>query len=194
MPREMKTRAILPILFACLIPQVSCANSMAPIFPLLSFTGWFALPLIILIEGVFYSRKSLPHPYKLSIYSNLVSALVGIGLAVVTFPVMLGPSIDPYLDVILMGSLATVAGIIFHWWFSSYIEHRFAQRHKLWKAESISRRVFFQANGITYAIITMYLSYMLLNQMKEYRERHNNPSHHTAESRAGARLPAAGER
>lgn len=165
---------------------------MAPIFPLLSFTGWFALPLIILIEGVFYSCKSLPHPYKLSIYSNLVSALVGIGLAVVTFPLMLGPPIDPYLDVILMGTVATIAGIIFHWWVSSYVEHRFAQKHKLWEAEAIPRRIFFQANGITYAIIALFFSCMLLNEVKEYRDRH--PSHHTAERRTEARPSAAGER
>ena len=153
---------------------------MAPIFPLLSFAGWFALPLIILIEGLFYSRKSLPHPYKLSLYSNLVSALVGIVLAVVTFPVMLGPPIEPYPDILVVGSIATVAGIIFHWWCSSYLEHRFAQKHKLWKVEGIPSRIFFQANGITYAIIALYFSYLLLNELKEYKERHNNPLNGTS--------------
>ena len=126
-----------------LAPTVACANSMAPLFPVLSLWGWLALPIIIVIEGAFFAGKSVRKSYKLSLYSNLWSALIGIFFAVLTFPVMLGPAIEADFASIIIGTIFTSFGTAFHWWLSSRIEHKFSKMHKLWKNDMLSVSLFY---------------------------------------------------
>ena len=154
---------------AMLSPDVARANSMAPIFPAVSMAGWLALPIIILLEGAFYSRKSVRHPFRLSLYSNLWSAFVGLLLAAATLPVMLGPAIDAYLNIIVVGGVITAIGLLFHWWFSSYLEQKFSKWHKLWKSENIPASHFYRANGLSYGLITLFFLIGIVRLLIEYK-------------------------
>lgn len=164
----MRYPLVVHLLALLLLPGVAHANSMAPIFPVVSMTGWIALPLIVLVEGLFHSRRSLPHPFRLSFYSNLWSALVGLLPAVATFPLMLGPAIDPYLDIMLVGGVLTVVGLLFHWWLSSHLEHWFCSRHRLWKDEHIPLSHFYRVNGLSYNLIALWFLIMLVRLLIEY--------------------------
>lgn len=143
--------AILTMLL--IFPQGAEANSMAPIFPLLSGLGWVAMPIIILIEYLFYRKSRINNPFKLSLYSNVVSAVFGLFLAFLTFWFMAGPPIENYSDVIIISAAITLVGIFFHWWLSSTIEFHFSIRHNLWRNSSLSKSLFYKANGITYSFI-----------------------------------------
>lgn len=167
----MKSRTILPILVALALPDVACANSMAPLFPVLSAWGWLALPMIILIEGAFFAGKSVRNPYKLSLYSNLWSAFIGILFAVLTFPVTVGPAIDADLASIIIGTSFTIFGTTFHWWLSSRIEQKFSKKHALWKNDKLPITLFYKANGLSYGLITVFFSIGLIRLILEYRSR-----------------------
>ena len=164
----MKSRIFLPTLLAVFLPTIACANSMAPIFPVLSTWGWFAMPLIVLLEGAFYARSAVRNPLRLSLYSNLWSGLIGLLPAALTFPIMLGPAIDADFASILIGAGVTISCTTFHWWFSSRLEHAFAKRHKLWKDEPILLPVFFKANGLSYGLISLLLLVGLIKQLLDY--------------------------
>jgi hypothetical protein len=143
--------AILTILL--IFPLAAEANSMAPIFPVLSGLGWIAMPLIICIEYFYYRNRKINNSFKLALYSNVASALVGLILAFLTFWFMGGPAIENYSDVILISATITFAGILFHWWLSSIVEYQYSKRHVLWKNSGLSKSIFYKANGITYALI-----------------------------------------
>ena len=143
------------------------ANSMAPVFPLVSLFGWCAMPLIIAIEAFFYAKNEINNPIKLSVYSNIVSAIVGLLLAVINFPIMIGPASGPTAKIIYTGAIITVSAIIFHWWFSSKIEYAFAKRHNLWKKNDLYRSLFYKANGITYSIVLLVFIITCINALLE---------------------------
>jgi hypothetical protein len=159
---------IFTVIFLVFFPNVAYANSMAPIFPLISTVGWLAMPIIIAIESIFYHKKSINNPIKLSLYSNLASATVGLLPAAVTFPIMLGPIIEPInLYIIYLGAFITLGAIIFHWWLSSYLEYKFSQWHKLWKNSNTPRSIFYKANAITYGLITLAFAYLFVRVLTE---------------------------
>ena len=136
--------------------NVLLANSMAPIFPLISFSGWMALPAIIFIEYLYFWRKKVNRPFILALYGNLYSTLIGMLPAVLTFYIMLGPPLGPYGLEILLGSISSLSAIVFHWWFSSKLEHSFARKHRFWKNEDLKRSDFYIVNGVTYFCIFVY--------------------------------------
>lgn len=164
----MKMKTILLVILFLLLPQIALANSLAPIFPAISVLGWIGLPLIILIETLFYIRKAIRHPVRLAVYSNLCSTLAGVPVAIVTFPFMIGPPIAPYLDAIIVGTAATIGGIVFHWWFSSQVEYRFSKRHKLWANDNLPLNLFYKANAITYFAITLVFAKLILEMVIKY--------------------------
>lgn len=149
-------------------PSVAHANSMAPVFPLLSIYGWVAMPLIILIEAQIYKRTSINNPYKLSIYSNIASAALGLLLAGITFPVMIGPPIEPYPEVIYPGAIITFLAIIIHWWLSSFIEYKFSKWHTIWRDKGIKLSTFYKANGLTYALIFVIFAVNIMRLLIQY--------------------------
>lgn len=167
----MNSRISLPVWVALFFPDVVCANSMAPIFPVLSVWGWLALPIIVVIEGAFFAGKSVRNPYKLSFYSNLWSALIGIAFAVLTFPIMLGPAIDADFASIIIGAIFTIFGTTFHWWLSSRLEHKFSKMHTLWKNDKIPVSLFYKANGLSYGLIVAIFSIGLIRLVLEYKSR-----------------------
>lgn len=147
------------------------ANTMAPIFPMISSLGWIAMPVIIILEGLFYYRASINNPLKLSIYSNLTSALFGLIVAVVTLPILLGPAVDPHLPSIYAGAIISMVGVAFHWWLSSFLEYKFSRWHKLWRDTNAPISLFYRANGITYSLILVLFIVMIIRQLIEYYDK-----------------------
>ena len=153
------------IILSLFIPQAAMANSMAPVFPTISMLGWIAMPVIIAIEAGYYAIKSINNPIKLSVYTNIASALAGLVIALLTFPVMLGPAIEGPDSVIGAGMFYSLLAIIFHWWFSSTIEYWFSAKHKLWKSSGLPKSIFYKANSITYSLILMLFLITALSLM-----------------------------
>jgi len=151
-----------------LFPSVAQANTMAPVFPILSGIGWTALPIIVVIEAVYYYKKSTNNPIRLAIYSNLFSAMIGLALAVVTAPLMIGPSVEKHLFLIYAGAFISVGAIALHWYLSSYFEYKFSQWHKLWKESGLKKSLFYIANAITYSLILLLFSIMTVKQLMDY--------------------------
>jgi hypothetical protein len=164
----------LQIFFAIIVvflPEVALANSMAPIFPIISGIGWIAMPIIIVLESLFYCRKLINNPFRLALYSNIVSALFGLIVAVVTLPIMAGPAVDPYLWAIYLGAVLSSVAIVSHWWFSSYLEYRFSKWHTLWKNRDFPISIFYKANAITYSLIYLLFVVLFLKQLSDYYAR-----------------------
>ena len=153
------------IILLLFIPQAAMANSMGPVFPFLSALGWIAMPIIIAIEAGYYAIKSINNPIKLSVYTNIASALAGLVIALLTFRIMLGPAIGGSDVEIVGGLFYTLLAIIFHWWFSSTIEYWFSAKHKLWKSSGLPKSIFYKANGITYGLILMLLVFNVLSRI-----------------------------
>lgn len=159
---------ILLTVFLLLFPSVALANTMAPVFPILSVIGWTALPIIVVIEAAYYHKKSTDNPIRLAIYSNLFSAIIGLALAIVTAPVMIGPSVEKHLFSIYAGAFISVGAIALHWYLSSYFEFKFSQWHKLWKDSGLKKSLFYKANAITYSLILLLFSIMTVRQLINY--------------------------
>jgi hypothetical protein len=159
---------ILLVILILLIPEVALANTMAPIFPLISTVGWLAMPAIVILEAFLYYRVAVNNPIRLSIYSNITSALFGLLVAGITLPVMLGPAIEPHLFSIYVGACFSFVAILFHWWLSSYVEFMFSQWHKLWKKQQVPISTFFIANGISYGLIFVLFSVYIARQLLDY--------------------------
>ena len=171
---------VLLIYVIVLFPARCFANSMAPIFPLVSFEGWIAMPVIVPIEGWFYQRNKISSPYLLALKSNLMSALIGLIPAALTFWLMIGPyigSTEPRetaigtifsfisLPVLLWSSFGTILGFVFHWWLSSTIEYKYASKKDLWKEQGLSKSVFLKANGITYILLFAVFGYQIVRNI-----------------------------
>lgn len=157
---------IVLIIALLLIPEFALANSMAPVFPLISSVGWVVLPIIIGLEAVYYHKKRVKNPVRLSVYSNIVSAFIGIFVAALNLPIMLGPAFDAETPkVFYLGMVITVIAIIFHWWLSSTVEYRFSRWHKLWKQSEMRLSLFYKANGITYSIIFFIFAVGYINAL-----------------------------
>jgi len=150
------------------MPSIVMANSMAPVFPVISGVGWVSMPLIIAIEAEYYANKNINNPIKLAIYSNIASAIVGLLLALVTFPLMVGPAIEAYIEVIYPGALISFVAIGFHWWLSSTVEHRFSVKHKLWKNLDLPKALFYKANSFTYGLILVLFLVNVIRLLNEY--------------------------
>lgn len=153
---------------AVLLPEEALANSMAPIFPLISGVGWAAMPIIIGVESLYYYLKTVNNPVRLALYSNLVSALAGLVIAIITLPITLGPAVDPYLWAIYLGVVLSSLAIVFHWWLSSHIEYRFSKWHKLWKNTDLPVTVFYKANAISYGLLYLIFIALFINQLRDY--------------------------
>lgn len=155
-------------LFALFFPKTVFANSFAPIAPFISGIGWIAMPVIVGVEAMFYRNRRIKYSFRLSLYSNIFSALVGLVFAVVTLPAMLGPAVDPYLWAIVFGVVISTMVIVFHWWMSSRLEFWFSNWHKLWKNEAIPLSMFYKANAITYGLIYIYFVIFFIFQFIDY--------------------------
>jgi hypothetical protein len=159
---------VLLVVLILLIPKVALANTMAPIFPVISTVGWLAMPVIVILEAYLYYRAAVNNPIKLSLYSNIASACFGLLVASITLPVMLGPAIEPHLFSIYLGACISFVAILFHWWLSSYLEFRFSKWHKLWKNKELPISTFFMANGISYGLIFVLFSVHIVLQLLDY--------------------------
>lgn len=163
------------------IPINSYANSMAPILPLINIGGWFALPIIICIEGLILKKQNIEKPIKLAIYSNLISSLVGLVPAALTFWLMLGPVSERELELLissnkldfarsllLVSTIACTLAFIFNWWLSSFVEHKFTQKNKYWKKLNLPRSLFYKINGITYSLLFLVYGYGAIQNILIY--------------------------
>jgi len=61
-----------------LAPMVAFANSAAPLLPVVSLMGIFILPLIVLIEGIYYRKRGVPDPFNFAAHVNLFSTFAGL--------------------------------------------------------------------------------------------------------------------
>lgn len=154
---------MIALIIIAAFPADALANSMAPALALVSLAGWLAMPLIVIVEALFYRHKQLNNPLKLSVYANLVSGVIGLLLALVTAPIMVGPVIEegPFLLYVL-GAIFTILAVGFHWWLSSVIEYRFSRWHKLWQDTPLTQDLVFRANGISYGLIVVFLGVLRL--------------------------------
>ena len=150
---------IFIIMLLVLLPEVALANSMGPILPVVSFSGWLAMPIIIAVEAYYYKRASINNPIRLACYANLWSGFVGLVPALLTAPIMLGPPVDSHAPIVTSFIFSTL-GVIFHWWLSSYTEYRFAAWHKRWRGADLPISIFYGANRITYGLIYIWLLFV----------------------------------
>jgi hypothetical protein len=153
------------------------ANSMAPILPLVSILGWFAMPIIVAIEGFYFKKIKVAEPYRLSLYSNLFSASVGLLLAAAGLPLMLGPPIMGDLSLLLktrpdmadrllvISSSATVVGFAINWFLSSILEFKFSRWHPRWKNIPLEKAHFFRLNGISYGILFLVFGLRMMDEI-----------------------------
>ncbi len=166
-------RIVIPVALTFVFPEVASANSgFLPIFPLLSVLGWMVLPVIILLEGAFYARKSVRYPFRLSLYSNLWSAFVGLLVDKIApnriYYAPFGPAYIANLDMIRLGIGATIVGLVFHWWFSSHLEHMFSKWHKLWRNPGVPLSLFYKANRLSYGMLSLFFLVRLSELLFEY--------------------------
>lgn len=160
---QRRTCKVIALLIIAAFPLDALANSMAPALALISLAGWLAMPVIVLVEALFYRHKQINNPVKLSVYANLVSGIVGLLLALVTAPIMVGPVIEeaPFLLYVL-GAIFTILAVGFHWWLSSIIEYRFSRWHKLWQVTRLTQGLVYRANCISYGLIVVFLGILRL--------------------------------
>lgn len=153
----------IALLVIAAFPLDALANSMAPALALVSLAGWLAMPMIILVEALFYRHKQINNPVKLSVYANLVSGFIGLLLALVTAPIMVGPVIEeaPFF-LYVVGAIFTILAVGFHWWLSSIIEYRFSRWHTLWQGTPLSLSLVYRANGMSYGLIVVFLGILRL--------------------------------
>jgi len=78
---------------------------------------------------------------------------------------MLGPAIDEGAGIIVLGGGLTALLLALHCCLSSIVEHRFSMRHRLWEGAGIPVAVFYEANGLTYGLISMGFAYEFIQSL-----------------------------
>ncbi|MBU4009275.1 MAG: hypothetical protein KJ882_00805 [Proteobacteria bacterium] len=149
---------LIIVVSALLFPAKAFANSMGPILPLVSIFGWFAMPLIVIIEGLYYKDKKIIKPFKLSLIANLRSGVVGIFLGLIGFPLMAGPLIEePRMNLFTMSMVFIVLGTVLHWWISCKVESAYALKLDSDIEPKALKSIIYRANSITYVLICAYI-------------------------------------
>lgn len=159
-----------------LIPSLAMANTAAPLLPLLSAWSSLLLPVIFILEALYYKRLKIPSPFKLSLQSNLISSLIGfflwtiLGLTVLNIPFespanlkyWMGrlPNKD-YTRTIQGMVIAPYIFLIPNCLLSAWIEFFSAKKLKTWRNTDLSFMPFFKASMLSYLLISLFLFFSI---------------------------------
>lgn len=170
----MRKKIKFTLLGFLIFPEFASANTGAPFFAALGGASIFYLPIIILIEWIYFKLTKVHRPFKLALIVNLMSAAVGgilavIGLTILKWPFIESPTawkiwFPQYPGRDWSSHFVTIFSaqfimLIFFYFSSSLIEAYTAKKMNPWKNLNLPRKLFFKSNGFTYALTLCFLIY-----------------------------------
>ena len=162
---------VILILFGFLfLPLTAFANSAAPLLPVVSSMGIFLLPIIVIIEGIYYRKRGIPKSFSFAFKVNLFSTFAG--LIIFFIPGMIlykkyGIVIESsyylrkYMEergnnpapLIYKMIGSTVLFLMLNCLFSAWLEHWRGKKLKQWQKVEIPFRWTLTANILSYIFL-----------------------------------------
>ena len=159
-----------------LIPSLVMANTAAPLLPLISAWSSMLLPVIFILEALYYRHLKIPSPFKLSLQSNLISSLVGLvlwlilGLTILNIPFESPKGIKYWMGIfpnreftrtiqnmIILPHIFLIPNCLV----SAWIEYLSAKKLKTWRNTNLSFMPFLKASMISYFVIALWMFFNL---------------------------------
>ena len=163
-------------IFLILTPSIAFANTAAPLLPVLSTFSTVLLPIIFIIEAIYYKKFKIPSPFKLSLQTNLISSFVGLilwsilGVTLIKVPFESAAGIRHWMGIFPNRDFThTIWAMIFMPYIflipnclvSALIEYFSAKKLKTWKDNKLSYMTFLKASALSYLAIALWLFFFI---------------------------------